>query len=178
MQLGSQPLLESTFNSSYWTGYSIPPMLPSYDPYLTSGHYDYPAADPVYHYYPPDQEPAPDVLDTDTMAASATTEDITFAEAFTALANYDPPHPDHEEGHRYDPQHPDHEDGQPEQREQEKPQYSNQHIETFNEISLGKVWHATLFDCYFSCPGSYVYNSGGIHYDLSVNGGQGLESSE
>ena len=131
-------MLESTFNSSYWTGYSIPPMLPSYDPYLTSGHYDYPAADPVYHYYPPDQEPASDVLDTDTMAASATTEDITFAEAFTALANYDPPHPDHEEGHRYDPQHPDHEDGQPEQREQEKPQYSNQHIETFNEISLGK----------------------------------------
>ena len=27
---------------------------------------------------------------------------------------------------------------QHEQREQEKPQYSNQHIETFNEISLGK----------------------------------------
>ena len=126
MQLGSQPLLESTFNSSYWTGYSIPPMLPSYDPYLTPGHYDYPPADPGYHYYPPDQEPASDVLHTDTMAASATTEDITFAEAFTALANYDPPHPDHDVGHH-------------EQREPEKPQYSNQHIETFNEISLGKV---------------------------------------
>ena len=60
----------------------------------------------------------------DTMAASATTEDITFAEAFTALANDDPPHPDHGDGYS-------------EQREQEKPQYSNQHIETFNEISLG-----------------------------------------
>ncbi len=124
-------MLESTFNSSYWTGYSIPPMLPSYDPYLTSGHYDYPPPDPaalapVYHYYPPEQEPATEVLDTDTMAASATTEDITFAEAFTALANYDPPHPDHHEGTH-------------EQREQEKPQYSNQHIETFNEISLGRV---------------------------------------
>ena len=125
-----QPLLESTFNSSYWNGYSIPPMLPSYDPYLTSGHYDYPppadlaAAAPVYHYYPQDQQAASEVLDTDTMAASTTTEDITFAEAFTALANYDPPHPDQEEG--------DHE-----QRDQEKPQYSNQHIETFNEISLG-----------------------------------------
>ena len=104
-------------------------MLPSYDPYLTSGHYDYPPSDlaasaPVYHYYPQEQETATDVLVTDTMAASATTEDITFAEAFTALANYDPPHPDHGEGY-------------PEQREQEKPQYSNQHIETFNEISLG-----------------------------------------
>lgn len=124
-------MLESTFNSSYWTGYSIPPMLPSYDPYLTSGHYDYPPPDPaalapVYHYYPPEQEPATEVLDTDTMAASATTEDITFAEAFTALANYDPPHPDNHEGTH-------------EQREQEKPQYSNQHIETFNEISLGRV---------------------------------------
>ena len=131
LHLGPQPSLESTFNSSYWTGYSVPPMLPSYDPYLTSGHYDYPPPDlaasaPGYHYYPqePEQEPATDVLVTDTMSASATTEDITFAEAFTALANYDPPHPDHG-------------DGYPEQREQEKPQYSNQHIETFNEISLG-----------------------------------------
>ena len=76
-------------------------MLPSYDPYLTSGHYDYPPSDlaasaPVYHYYPQEQEPASDVLVTDTMAASATTEDITFAEAFSALANFDPAlPPDH-----------------------------------------------------------------------------------
>ena len=57
---------------------------------------------------------------------NSTTEDITFAEAFTALANYDPPHPDNYEGTH-------------EQREQEKTQYSNQHIETFNEISLGRI---------------------------------------
>ena len=122
-------MLESSFNSGYWTGYSIPPMLPNYDPYLTSGHLDYPhhdhsASAPPYHYYPQDQDSASNVLETDTMTASNTTEDITFAEAFTALANYDP----QQEPEVDNPAHSD----------QGKIQNSNQHIETFNEISLGR----------------------------------------
>ena len=54
-------------------------------------------------------------------SAVATTEDITFAEAFTALANYDPPHQGEEE----------------ERRASGGSRASSQHFQTFNEISSG-----------------------------------------
>ena len=55
-------------------------------------------------------------------SAVATTEDITFAEAFTALANYDPPH-----------------QGEEERRASAGSRASSQHFQTFNEISSGMV---------------------------------------
>ena len=57
-------------------------------------------------------------------SAVATTEDITFAEAFTALANYDPPH-----------------QGEVEERRASGASSgaSSQHFQTFNEISSGMV---------------------------------------
>ena len=58
-------------------------------------------------------------------SAVATTEDITFAEAFTALANYDPPH-----------------QGEEERRASwGSSRASSQHFQTFNEISSGMVEH-------------------------------------
>ena len=56
-------------------------------------------------------------------SAAATTEDITFAEAFTALANYDPPHQGEEE----------------ERRASGGSRASSQHFQTFNEISSGRI---------------------------------------
>ena len=52
-------------------------------------------------------------------SAVATTEDITFAEAFTALANYDPE--------------------VEERRASGASRASSQHFQTFNEISSGMV---------------------------------------
>ena len=54
-------------------------------------------------------------------SAVATTEDITFAEAFTALANYDPEEED--------------------RRASGGSTASSQHFQTFNEISSGMVEH-------------------------------------
>ena len=85
-----QAVLEHTpLNTGYWTNYSLPQILPPYDPYLTSSsHYEY---QPHHLYY--NQEPASSsntVIDPVEMNHANTTEDITFAEAFTALANFEP----------------------------------------------------------------------------------------
>ena len=122
-----QPQLvpDSTMTSTYWSGYSsIPPMLPTYDPYLSSSHYDYPPS----YYYP--QEPASVILEhTEVINTANTTEDITFAEAFTALANFEPQPPGGDgSGQAHPPSS---------SRGSRGYNYNNQHIETFNELSTG-----------------------------------------
>ena len=109
----------SPLQSSYWTSsYSspLPHMLPSYDPYLTASHYDYP---PPQYYYGHDAATPATILEQGDMEHSATTEDITFAEAFTALANFEP-------------------NNSTEETESTGRKRSNQHLETFNELSSGK----------------------------------------
>ena len=133
-----QPQLvpDSTMSSTYWSGYSpspssssIPPMLPTYDPYLSSGHYDYPPS----YYYP--QEPASVIMEhTEVMNSATTTEDITFAEAFTALANFEPQPPD---GDGSGSAH--HHTSSGRASRGYNYNYNNQHIETFNELSTGFV---------------------------------------
>ena len=103
----------SAQSPSYWQSYSYPGLASNYDPYLTS-HYDY------SQYYPaPAQEP---VIDNTT-----TTEDITFAEAFTALANFEPNIATEEISTQTDVN--------------AKPSatgtFENQHLQTFNEINSG-----------------------------------------
>ena len=69
---------------------------------------------------------------TEVMNSATTTEDITFAEAFTALANFEPQPPD---GDGSGPAHHHTSSG----RGSRGYNYNNQHIETFNELSTGFV---------------------------------------
>ena len=118
VQSPDSPLQSSYWSSSYSS--SLPHMLPSYDPYLTASHYDY----PQQYYYGHDTTTPATILEHGDMEHSNTTEDITFAEAFTALANFEP-----------------HSSNETENSARKR---SNQHLETFNELSSGKPTPALL----------------------------------
>lgn len=119
MLLPASPLHSSYWTPSYPSSSSLPHMLPSYDPYLTASHYDYPQQQ---YYYGHDTTTPAAILEQGDMEHSNTTEDITFAEAFTALANFEP-------------------NTSNEETEHFARKRSNQHLETFNELSSGKQSH-------------------------------------
>ena len=106
--------------SGCWPGYtmSIPSILPNYDPYMTMNtpYYDYYAHPPYYLHHQP-METSSIMLETEAMTSN-TTEDITFAEAFHNLTNYEPPNQELSSENL-------------ETRE-------GSHIQTFNELNSGR----------------------------------------
>ena len=100
---------------SYWPGYSYSGLTTTYDPYLSS-HYDY------SQYYPTTHDT---IIDTaETVSSTTTTEDITFAEAFTALANFEP--------------NTEETSTQTDVNAKPSGSFDSQHFQTFNEINSGR----------------------------------------
>ena len=114
----------------YWPPhYSYSGLNTTYDPYL-SPHYDY------SQYYPTTATTNITTQDTlidapDAITSTTTTEDITFAEAFTALANFEPnivaeERPDTSTSTQIDVS------------AKQPGSYEHQHLQTFNEINSGE----------------------------------------
>ena len=115
---------------TYWPPhYSYSGLNTTYDPYL-SPHYDY------SQYYPTTTATTnittqDALIDAPDAITSTTTEDITFAEAFTALANFEPnivpeERPDTSTSTQIDVS------------AKQSGSYEHQHLQTFNEINSGK----------------------------------------
>ena len=113
--------LTTVQSPGYWPSYTYSGLSTSYDPYLSS-HYDY------SQYYPAtsittSQET---MIETpETITSAATTEDITFAEAFTALANFEPNIATEETSTQTDV------------NARQSAGFETQHLQTFNEINSG-----------------------------------------
>ena len=145
--------LTGTASPTYWPPhYSYSGLNTSYDPYL-SPHYDY------SQYYPATTQDT--LIDTpDTVTSTNTTEDITFAEAFTALANFEPnivpeERPDTSTSTQIDVS------------AKQSGSFEHQHLQTFNEINSGKFRQAG--------SGEYLtmtmFVSGGFSYYLQPSSG-------
>lgn len=108
----------------YWPPhYSYSGLNTGYDPYL-SPHYDY------SQYYPTTTQDT--LIDTpDTVTSANTTEDITFAEAFTALANFEP--------NLVAEERPETSSTSTEVSAKQPGSFDHQHLQTFNEINSGKL---------------------------------------
>ena len=115
---------------TYWPShYSYSGLNTNYDPYL-SPHYDY------SQYYPtttPTNIATQDTLieSPDAVTSTTTTEDITFAEAFTALANFEPNIVPEE---RPEPNT----SSQIDVSAKQSGSFEHQHLQTFNEINSGQ----------------------------------------
>jgi len=131
--------------SGCWPGYtmSIPSILPGYDPYMSMStpYYDYYAHPPYYLHHQP-METSSIMLETEAMTSN-TTEDITFAEAFHNLTNYEPPN-------------------QELNSENVGPREGS-HIQTFNELNSGSY----VYNSYH--PNDYNTSSELIDADEEIN---------
>ena len=109
---------------TYWPPhYSYSGLNTTYDPYL-SPHYDY------SQYYPTTTQDT--LIDTpDTVTSANTTEDITFAEAFTALANFEP--------NLVAEERPETSSTSTDVSAKQPGSFDHQHLQTFNEINSGKL---------------------------------------
>ena len=113
---------------TYWPPhYSYSGLNTSYDPYL-SPHYDY------SQYYPNTNITTQDTLieSPEAVTSTTTTEDITFAEAFTALANFEPNIVPEE---RPEPNT----SSQIDVSAKQSGSFEHQHLQTFNEINSGQL---------------------------------------
>ena len=119
---------------TYWPShYSYTGLTTSYDPYL-SPHYD-------YSQYYPSTVTAITSQDTlieppDAITSANTTEDITFAEAFTALANFEPTLVTEERQETSTSSPPS--TTSTDVSAKQPGSFDHQHLQTFNEINSGK----------------------------------------
>ena len=153
---------------TYWPShYSYSGLNTSYDPYL-SPHYDY------SQYYPATTQDT--LIDTpDTVTSTNTTEDITFAEAFTALANFEP--------NLVTEERPETSTSSPpsvtstDVNAKQPGSFDHQHLQTFNEINSGRAKADSLrrisknlfvsggFSYYLQPPGGAYHDQPGISRD-------------